>query len=132
MNLAVLLDAPTKWHPLQVTFQAVVPLVVGTDKFLLVAMALAAELHATVSADVFDHMNCAISVARHDDRAFPDLGSLEIPVLGNLSFQSDIAPVAGVEKALKLALVQGFIRVGGERDAARGRMPCGCADNRRP
>ncbi len=54
VDLAVLLDAAAERHALQVALQRVVPLVVRADELLAVAVALAAELHAAVRADVLD------------------------------------------------------------------------------
>src|SRR5690606_8244430 len=72
LHLAVALYAAQERHALQVALQAVVPLVVRTDEFFLVARALATELHAAMRADVLDDVDAAVQVARHDDRAFAD------------------------------------------------------------
>ena len=117
VDFSVLLDATAKRHPLQIALERVAPLVVGADKVLLVAMALAAELHAAVGAHVLDHLDAA-RVADHVDRAFSHCRALEVAHVRNLGLQPDIVPVLPVEEALQLFLVQVFTGVGHERDSA--------------
>ena len=118
VDLAVLAHAAPERHALQVALEAVAPLVVGADKLFLVAMALAAKLHAPVGADVLDHMDLAVSGARHDDRALTHHRALEIAGVRDLGLQAHIAPVAFVKKALQLLLVPVFVGVHGKRNAA--------------
>ena len=81
-------------------------------------MALAAELHAAMRADVLDHVDAAVGVADHDDRALADHGALEVAGVRDLGLEADVAPVALVEEALEFALVLVGLGIGHEGDAA--------------
>ncbi|EWS62853.1 hypothetical protein Y695_03916 [Hydrogenophaga sp. T4] len=118
IDLAVLPHAAAKGHTLQVAVGRVAPLVVGADELGLVAVALAAETHAAVRADVLHHMDRAVGGAGHDDRTFADHAALEVARVGDFRFQADVTPVALVEEALQFALVALLIGVDGEGDAA--------------
>src|ERR1700712_3642245 len=120
VHLAVLLDAAAEGNALQVALQRVIPLVVGTGKaaVLAVAVALSAELHAAVGADVLDDIDAALGVAHHDDRALADDSALEVAGIRDFRFQADVAPVLAVEEAFEfLAVLVGF-GISHEGDAA--------------
>jgi hypothetical protein len=82
-------------------------------------VALAAEAHAAVGADVLDHVDAALGVAHHDDRALADHGALEVARVRHLGLEADVAPVVLVEEALELFAVLVGLGVGHERDTAR-------------
>jgi hypothetical protein len=80
-------------------------------------MALAAETHAAVCADVFDDVDhVAIGIAHDDHRALADHRADEVARLRQLGFERDITPVAAVEQALEFALIDGRVGVGPERN----------------
>jgi hypothetical protein len=105
-DFAILAHAPSKRNALQLAVKGIAPLMIGTDKFSDMAMTLATKSHATVSADVLDHMDVALCGSHHDDRSFTYFGSFEITGLRNFGFQTHIAPVTLVKKALHFAAVQ--------------------------
>ena len=124
IDLAVLAHATPKRHALQIALQRVAPLVVRADKLFLVAVALAAKLHAPVGADVLDHMDLTTLAARHDDRSLAHHGALEVAHIRDLGLQAHVTPVAFVKEALQLLFVPVFVGVHGKRDAAgAGRFP---------
>ena len=119
IDFAVLLDTTAKGHALQVAFDAVIPLVIGTQKIFGLAMTLAAKTHATVSAHVFNHIDAAIGVAHHDDRTLAHHGAAKVACVGDFSFQAHVTPVAVVEETIELFFVQIFAGVGPKRNATR-------------
>ena len=118
IDLAILLHATPKRHALQVTRQGVVPLVVRAGQALAVAMPLAAKRHAPVGADVFHHMDRSILVTHQQHRALANHRALEIPRVGNLRLQANVAPVPVVEQTVQLLAVQRLIGIGLKGNAA--------------
>ena len=86
IDFAVLANAAPEWHALQFSIQRIAPLVVRTDQFFFVAMALTAKCHATVCTHIFDHMDLTILTARHDHRTLANRCSLEVTHVGNFCF----------------------------------------------
>ena len=117
IDLAVLLDTSAKRHALQIAFDVVIPLVVGTQKIFGLAMALAAKTHAPVGAHVFNHIDAAIGVAHHDDRTLPHHGAAKVACVGDFSLQAHVTPVAVVEETVELFFVQVFAGVSPKRNA---------------
>ena len=125
LHLALGAHAAAEWHALQVALQRVAPLVIRADEFLARAVALAAELHAAVRADVLEHLHRAGGVAHDDHRALTDHRAFEITRVRQLGFERHVAPVGAVEEALELLAVHLVVRVDAERDAARAvALPC--------
>ena len=118
VDLALLLHAAAKRHALQVTGEGIAPLVVRADEILFVAMALTAELHAAVRADVLDDVDVAVRIAHQHHRAFADHRAHEVTGFGTSASSPDVAPMLAIEEAFELFLVLRIALVGHERDAA--------------
>ena len=85
IDLAVLLDPSAKRHTLQIAFEAVIPLVIGAEKVFGIAVPFSAKAHAAVGAHVFHHIDAAIGVTHHDDRALPYNSAAKVTWVGYLS-----------------------------------------------
>ena len=118
VDLAFLAHAAAKRHALQVALERIVPLVVRAGEIAPVALALAAEAHAAVGADVLDDVDSAFEVAGQDHRALADDAEAEVAGVRDLGLEADVAPVLAVEEALQLEAVQRLAGVAHERDAA--------------
>ena len=117
VDFAILLDTATERYALQVALERVIPLVIRAHQLFLVAMALTAELHATVGAYVFNDIEFAVHVPCHDNRALTDDGALEITRVRYLSLQAYIGPVAFIEQTIQFFFVDGVIGIGPKGNA---------------
>jgi hypothetical protein len=70
--------AAAKRHALKVAFQGLASMMVGADKFLLVAMELPTELHAAVRAHILDYIDIAINGTDHDHRTLANHRTLKV------------------------------------------------------
>ena len=101
---------------LQIAFQVVGPLVVGADEFLGVALAVAAELRATVGAAVLEDIDRAVLGARDHHRGRSDIGPLVVARVGQLGFQGHVVPGLAVEYLLDFLVIDGAAGVDPVRD----------------
>ena len=100
-HAALAADAAAERGTLQVTAQAVVPLVIGTQQVLHMPLACLAELYPAMSAAVFQHADLVRSAAHDNDRTLAQGGRLEVPDLGDFGFQRAEQPVRAIPDPLQ-------------------------------
>jgi hypothetical protein len=105
-HAATAIDAAFEGHALEITLEAVGPGVVHTLEVLdPLTRSLQADQCPAMSAAVFECVDFAVSVARHDNRRLADKGGSVVTTLGDFAVKAKIAPgIATVDVALLIAI----------------------------
>src|SRR5690606_14564114 len=92
-------------NPLQITLQAVRPLVIRAHKFIGVALVVTAELGTTVCTAVFKYVDAAIFRTSDDHWRGTHIRAFVVARIGDFRFQGHKVPGVTVENAFHLAVV---------------------------
>jgi hypothetical protein len=86
-------------HPDQTAVGAVAPAVIGARKDGGIALIVAADLHAAVTAGIQEYMHLAAAVAAQDDRLLAHAGDHKIAGVRDLALVADKEPGAREERS---------------------------------